>query len=56
MYLVLQAFCEVQRDLIERCLAPMGGQKTLDDDFAKMSWPVMEAKIKGWVGRQCLGN
>ena len=47
IYLGLQAFCEVQRDLIERCLAPMGGQKALDDDFAKMSWPVMEAKIKG---------
>ena len=47
IYLGLQAFCEVQRDLLERCLAPMGGQKALDDDFAKMSWPVMEAKIKG---------
>ena len=45
----MQAYCDLQRELLERCLINLPNQASSGDDLSKMSWSQVEKKVNGYV-------
>lgn len=43
----MQAYCELQREVLDRCLASLPNQATPGEDLSKMPWSQVEKKVNG---------
>ena len=49
MLLLLQAYCDLQREVLDRCLASLPHQAIAGEDLPKMSWSHVEKKVNGYA-------
>lgn len=47
--LVLQAYCDLQREVLDRCLASLPNQAIAGEELPKMSWSHVEKKVNGYA-------
>ncbi|KAL0036401.1 hypothetical protein WJX77_006182 [Trebouxia sp. C0004] len=46
---VFKAYCDLQREVLDRALGSLPNQATSSEDLSKMSWSQVEKKVNGWV-------
>ena len=44
---MLQAYCDLQREVLDRALGSLPNQATSSEDLSKMSWSQVEKKVNG---------
>ncbi len=46
---MLQTYCDLQREVLDRALGSLPNQATSSEDLSKMSWSQVEKKVNGQV-------